>query len=146
MAAAIPYVVAALGIYSASESHKGAVIQRDAAAEAQRLADLQADAARAETEEGIDRARTAQEKLEGMTRARIAASGVTATGSMSSYLDEMMTTHKGELDWMEKAGATRADVAAVEGRLASQTALAGARRSQASAIGSLGQAATSWWK
>lgn len=158
MAAVAPWVwnalTAAVAVYGASEAHRGAEAQKKAAREAERLGKLEEERAKAETAESVSRAQKAQEQLQSMTRARIAASGVSATGSMSAYLDEMMKTHKGELDWMKKAGATRADAASMEGRYAAQTGRAAAKSSAAGAASSWGSAisnihstgqAANWW-
>ena len=140
----------AVSLFSVSEQVKAGEAQEDAAKEAKKLSKLQAERTAEETAESVRRTELAQAQLEGVTRARIAASGVHATGSMAAYMEEMKKTHVGEVDWMKKAGATAVEATEIEGKYAAKSAAAGAKSTYAGAIGSLGSSISSaseieWW-
>jgi ribosomal protein L29 len=101
----------------------GAYSQYDAAKDAEKLA-------RKETDEQIRRNRAEDEARLAETRARIAASGLTNTGTLKDYTEDMAKEQKLQRKWTRKAGQGRAEDLYSQGT--------------AGAVGSLGKAASYW--
>lgn len=137
MAAAIPAV---LGVFSAVQQYK-------AGKKADKLAEANAQAAEAETEEEIRRQALADKQQEGLALAKSAAGGSKVTGTVSSYLDTLKNENLANIDWMRRSGSSQADLERKKGAVAKSQATAGAIGSLAGAAGSGYSAGQSqgWW-
>ena len=148
-AAAAP--IAAIGtIISAASTAYGMYQQYKAADEAKDIADKNAKMAKMETEEQARRLEKQQEQQSARARAAAAASGVEMTGTVSEYLLELESEQQEQLDWLRKAGYSRARILKEQGDFAAQQAYQGMWSSaanlfsQAPGIYKAGQTAK-WW-
>jgi hypothetical protein len=138
--------------YSAAGDAKDAA--QDAAQQEKEMSAQQAANIEAETEESVRRAKDKAAKTEGENRARANASGLELMGSLDLSLDAMTEEHARQIDWMGKAGASKARMALMGGdmRAAGQNARAdafqaqqwGAVSSGVSSVYSGGQT-SGWW-
>lgn len=139
------YVPIALSVLSAGAQFIGgqrqaaalerAEMQQRSAAEAARMnAARNAAAIEAETAESVRREREAATEASAMRRARAAASGGLETGSTAVFLDTQSRREENYIDWLGRAGSSRAALARDEGEVAyaSGMASASATRGQAS--------------
>ena len=89
----------------------------------------------AQTDEEARRMVAQNERTEARARAASAASGVTTTGTASSFLDAMQKENQQELDYFRRTGQQKQSAARAEGDAAFQSGLAGAVGGIGSAIG-----------
>lgn len=89
----------------------------EAAADEKALSIEEAAAIEAETAESVRRAKDKAAKVEGESRARAAGSGAEISGSIDISLDSMSEEHTRQIDWMGKAGASRARMALMGGEM-----------------------------
>lgn len=111
---------------------------RGAAGDAEQLGRLNATYIRTETGEQMRRLKFEQDRTTGRAKLGIAASGFRSGersmgGSHRAYLSTLADVQQGELDWLQKSGAQRAEIAKRGGQAA------GAEL-KASTIGMYGQA------
>lgn len=111
--------------------------QKAIAAQQEELAIKNAANIEAEGREEARRLGLEQEQAEGLTRAKIAASGATAEGSTGSYMDNMAKEHEKEMDWLKKSTASQADIAKSSGSITAQTTLAKASATEMGAVTSV---------
>lgn len=125
-----------------------------AAREEKEMARQEAANIEAETAENVRRARDKASKVEGESRARAAASGFGASGSIDLALDSMSAEHGRQIAWMAKSGASKARMAIMGGDMRSdaQDARADQLQSQmwgtvATGVGSgyTGGKDAGWW-
>jgi len=164
---------AAMQQRAAAQQDKAAAGQEAAAMEARSLRERNAAAIEAEGMEQKRRMRDTMDRDMGLSRARAAASGVTAEGTPGLYLDEMQKVSGEELDWLDystrskvaaeqnaghydyltgmaSADATRAGATAT--RAGAKTTSAGARQTRMGGWTTLGQSALdfggayNWWQ
>ncbi len=135
------WISVGIAVVGVGTSLYGASQSRQAGKEAKILGGLNADYILEETAEETRRLRFEQQRTLGTARAGIAASGFRSGaesigGSQKAYLTQLKDVQQRELAWMQKSGASRADIArkggAVEGR-----------RLKSQSIGLYGQALTS---
>ena len=128
-------VGAVAAVFGAYTAYKGAGEAKDAAQEQaykeKEMARESAAAIEAETAESVRRAKDKAAKVEGENRARAGGSGVTMAGSLGIGLDAMSEEHSRQIDWMGKAGASKARMALMGGDM--RSAAASARADQFSA-------------
>ena len=123
--------------YAVSSQMRAADAQERAAAEAERLARENAAAIEAETREEARRLALQQKQLEGTSRARAAASGITSSGSFGDYMSFLEQENQRQLEWLNESGQRRADIARRGGYLDAASARTGAHASRAQAWGSI---------
>lgn len=152
-------VGAVAAVFSAYTAYKGASDAKDAAQEAaareKEFAAQEAAAIEAETEESQRRAKDQAARVEGESRARASASGLEiSSGSLDIALDSMSEENARQIDWMGKAGASRARMALMGGDMRSAGQSARANAFQAQAWGAIGSGVTNtyssgakagWW-
>ncbi len=114
MAAAIPIVVSMVGAYMSYQSQQDAAsaqekISRENARQQEMAAEMNARRTTRETEEESRRMKDQQRKQESTARAKAAASGVQMSGSISSYLEGMMSENVKQREWLEKSGKSKAE-------------------------------------
>jgi len=97
----------------------------------------------AETEESVRRAKDQAAKAEGESRARAAGSGLDLTGTMDIGLNSMSEEHVRQIDWMAKAGASKARMAVLGGGMRSKAASSQADQFQAQMWGSAAKGVSS---
>ena len=116
-------------LYSANE-------QRKAGKDAKRAGRANAAAQLAETKEAARRLSGQQANDRAYTRTAVAASGLELSGSNSLYLQAMEAEQQKELAWLNKAGATSANLLEQQGKDAQRIANAGAVSTLATGLGS----------
>lgn len=114
MAAAVPIVISVIGTYMAYKSQQDAAsaqekIGRENARQQEMAAEMNARRVSQETDEEARRMSKMQSEQEAGARAKAAASGVKMSGSISDYLEGMMTENKAQLDWQQKSGKSKVD-------------------------------------
>lgn len=133
-------VAAVATIFTAAVTIHGQNKARQAANEAaereKEMARQEAANIEAETEENVRRAKDAAAKAEGQSRARAAGSGAEISGSLDISLDSMSDEHSRQIDWMAKAGASKARMALMGGDMRSDAQSARADQLQAQMWGS----------
>ena len=124
-------VTVATSLYGASQARKAGKASEE-------LGGINAAFIREETAEESRRLRFEQEKTSGRSRAVIAASGFksgrrTMGASSRAYLKQLKDVQQRELAWLQKSGASRADIARRGGLIEGQ-------RLKSQAVGLYGQA------
>lgn len=127
------YVAAAVTVMM---SMKSASDQKQAGKRAEGIERMNAAKALAESQEAARRLKLDQDKVTAETKARAAASGVTGGGTVETYLSEMQKNFKSELDWVNKSGASAANINLRRGEYQRQIANANAWGTMASGISS----------
>lgn len=140
MAQAIPVITAVVGVISAASTIYSVVQQKEAADEARDIAEQNAARQLAEAEESARRKEKQHARTQSLARARAFASGVGGV-SQEMYLEDLMTTHKEEVDWIRKSGQSQAQITLSEGKLAQSTGYAGSIETLGSGIGQQ----YDWW-
>lgn len=155
MAAAIPIVISLAGAFmeyqgqkkqskalnvAAAQQDQAALQQEQAAAKQEQAAEQSRQIAmknaaniEAETAESVRRESQANRESQAMRVAMAAGGGGTAGGSTGNYLDTQTATEKSYVDWLAKAGQSRADIAAEQGDYSYLTGMAGADSTRAGA-------------
>lgn len=150
--AAVATIFSAAVSYSAA--NKASRRADEAAAAEKEMAIQEAAAIEAETAESVRRAKDAAAKAEGTSRARAAASGLELDGSLGLSLSDMSQEHMRQIDWMAKAGASRARMAIMGGDLRSDAQSARADQFTAQSWGAISSgvsggytagASAGWW-
>ena len=132
MAPAIPFLLAgAVGLQV-----KGAIDAKKQAKANARLEEQQ-------TIEEARRMAKQQKRNLAMARAMSAAGGVRGE-TVSGYLTEMKEEQTAQLEWLKKAGASRASMYRSQGNLALTQGLAGAASTAASAVSA--GVKSNWWQ
>lgn len=108
--------------------------QAQAADEAEKIAERNANRIEQEAEETARRAGKAASRTESLARARMFASGAIGL-SQEEYIEGMAETHQEEIDWIIKSGASQADIVRRQGSLA-------ASQAEANIIATAGQGAS----
>ncbi len=108
---------AAYGAYASYEAaQESASAAREAAATQNRVTLMNVRAQQAETAETMRRTRMQMQSEESTARAKAAASGVRVSqGSAADYLSFMSDENKSQLDWMQQAGTSQANILQAEG-------------------------------
>lgn len=114
MAAAIPIVISVAGAYLSYKSQQDAAsdqekMARENARQQEMAAEMNARRVSQETDEESRRMSKMQREQEATARAKAAASGVQQSGSISEYLEGMMSENQAQLDWHKKSGQSRVD-------------------------------------
>ena len=113
-------IATVFSIFSAVQGHQAsqeaASQQEAAAAEAEKLAEANAVASEAETQESMRRTRRQHAASAASARAKAGASGIEG-GSMEDAIANMISEHGTQLDWMKKSGASQADIIRKGGKL-----------------------------
>lgn len=130
-------------VTAVSASRKASKRAEQAALDEKDLAAQEAAAIEAETTESVRRAKDKAARVEGESRARAAASGARLSGSLGISLDYMSEENARQIDWMGKAGASRARMALMGGDMRSQAQSARADAFTAQAWGSLASGVSS---
>lgn len=138
------------------ELKKAAANQQAAAVESKNIANRNAARIEAETAEEVRREKRDAQQRRDLALVKAAASGGTLTGSTGLYLDEMKDNDVQFLDWLQKSGSSKADIARREGNYNFLTGIAAASgtRAQASSakyegyghLLSAGGSAWDWYK
>jgi len=128
-------IMAGAAVYGASETAK-------AGREARDIANENAARERAEAAEAARKLKKSQDQILSETRARAAASGVSAeSATVSTYLTEMEKNFQDEQDWIKKSGASAAAIQAKQGEYQQRLASA----SSWGTISNLAGQAASWF-
>ena len=155
--AVVGAVVAVFSAYTAYSGAKKAENRANQAAlDEQEMSRQEAANIEAETEESVRRAKDKAAKQEGENRARANASGVRTGvgGSLDIGLDAMTEEHDRQIEWMGKAGASKARYALAGGDMRAAGQLARGEQFNAQAWGAVGQGASNvyssgqtsgWW-
>jgi len=141
MATAMPYIamaMTAVGTYASYKSQSEAAAgQKDAAREASRLAEMNAQMSERETTRNAENMQAAQEREQATNRAKAAASGISGGGSFDLVMDEQKRIHGEEQDWLKQSGASKADIIRQGGALAQSQGYAQADATRAGSWGTL---------
>jgi len=137
----MPWLIPALlSIWGGVQQYKAGQDMKNAAGQQERLAYDNEQLEKQELEEGIRRQEIKNKQLRGKALSLAAASGVEVGGSAADYLDFINTTQTDEVNWMRKAGLSKARLNLQAGlNQAEQTRIAG-KQSRAGAFASFGQA------
>lgn len=125
-AAVVPIIATAVGTIAsvigqrkqAKSLEAAAGQQRMAAQEAERIGEMNAASQEAETRETVRRETKAAEEAASLRKAKAAASGGTFGGSTGAFLEEQSERERSYIDWLEKSGASAAQIERERGRLA----------------------------
>lgn len=131
MAEAMPVII---GISSILGTGYSIYSNIQAANEAEDIAEANADRIAAETEEQARRLEKEKARELAMGRARAYASGFTGEGSSQLVLEDLERTRTEEIEWLKRSGASRANIALMEGSTAK-------KQGYAQAIGQFAQGA-----
>jgi hypothetical protein len=142
MGTAAPAIMAVTAIIAAGATVYSVAQQREAAKEAERLANKNAEAAAAETEEVARRAAKDAARAEALARAKSVASGVSGA-SADLYIQELEQSNKEQIAWIRKAGATNVDIIRYGGIQARRQGEAAA---MGTAAGGISSASNSWYQ
>ena len=139
-AAAVPLILgAATAYYQYSQGQKAEKAAKQIGeANAARIAEETAEAAR--------RLKKQQEETLSEQRARVAASGIQTTGSMTAWLADESDEALAQRRWLEKAGLSQAQSASLAGRRAGASASASATGAALGSFGSGVAAAGNWYQ
>jgi hypothetical protein len=125
------------GLWSIYQGYKSASDYRSAGRKSKQLAERQALLQEESTAEEARRMGNLQDMTQSRAAALAAASGIdSGTGSMGNYLAEMKTEDTAQLDWLKRAGASKAAIMRWGGDLAK-------RRSKSAARGAISSGWTS---
>lgn len=128
--------IAAAGLALAAGSAYVSYSQgKEAEKSAKQMAAANAKRAQEESDEAGRRLRETQAENLADARARAAASGVGTSGSQGTFLAGIEAEQLAEMGWLERAGASQADLLLQSGALAGQTAR---HQGTAGALGQLG--------
>lgn len=141
-------ILAAAAVVSAGASIFGGISANSAAkksaASQRELGRLNQKYIVSETIEKERRTKAEQQQIQGQTRARIGASGLSGGATRTNYMQEMAAEHSKQLDWLHKSGYDRATIATWGGNIAADATLASGQASLfggiSSGIGALGSA------
>lgn len=114
--------------------------QYQAGKEAEEIANRNAQRTREETAEMVRRAEKRSKRMEGLSKARAFASGLTGE-SHELYLSDMERSNAEEVEWIIRSGASKAEIEARAGSLARRQATIGMITSGIQGIGST----VNWW-
>jgi len=137
-AAIVGAVISGVGSVMSYKSQSAAAsAQKDAARDAQRLAEMNAVASERETAQEAENLARQQGKEQAINRARAAATGMAGGGSLDMVMDEQKNIHGKEMSWLQQSGKSRADILRRQGDTAYKTGMAQASSLRSQAKGSL---------
>ncbi len=137
----MPWLIPALlSIWGGVQQYKAGQDMENAAGQQERLAYDNERLEKQELEEGIRRQEIKDKLLRGKALSLASASGAEVSGSAADYLDFIATTQSDEVNWMRKAGLSKARLNLRSGLLqAQQTRIAG-KQAKTAIFSSAGQA------
>ena len=131
MAPAIPFISAAVGAFASYSSYRQ---QKKAASAQEAIAEQNAALKEAETHEEATRLRENQRRALAEARAAGAATGIVG-GTQDIYTSDIAKTQQRELAWLQKAGASQANIIKAEGQLQADITRASAQGALFDAVG-----------
>ena len=134
MGIAAGVITAVAGGYSAYSSYQQGQDLDAAAAEQDRLAQLNADAAALEAERELALLQRSQEEALAAATAGAAAGGTGVGGTTGAFISRMSSEFSTELDWLRESGASRAAIASTQAGLQSSLTSSRARGSYANVL------------
>lgn len=137
-------IIAGIGVAVSAASAGYSIYQsKQAAEEAEDIADANAKREKMEAEEMAQRAEKDAAREESLARARAFASGVGGE-SQEMYLDDLYASNRREIDWIRRSGSSRADLIKKEGRVAGKQHRREAVASGIAGFGKATSAAGDW--
>ena len=147
------YLTAATAAYSIYSGERAADQQQEAARDAERLANKNAQLIEKEGERQQQLAKRAADDVEATARAKVAASGFARGGETQSLvLDDIAKQHSDSLEWMREATRSQADITRQGGQYARDAGYGQASSTRAQgygqALSSISAAgnANDWWQ
>lgn len=151
MGPATPFIMLGLGAVSIYQGIQANEQAQNIARQQEELARQNAIAVEAEARESERRARVEQAAAMGESRARAAASGVTAGGSLDLFMSEQDRLFEMEIDWLRKSAQSQSQIARMGGQVQSSITQTQGRQQMISGVtGGVRQGITAgsdagWW-
>ncbi len=137
----MPWLIPALlSVWGGIQQYKAGQDMENSAGQQERMAAENRQLEEQELTESIRRKEITDKRLRGKALSLAAASGAEVSGSAADYLEFINTTQSDEVNWMRKAGLSKARLNYQAGMLSAQQTRISAKQSKAALFSSIGQA------